>query len=627
MKLINKTYLLVLILIIAAAINLFLFYQDTNSQTTQSYSIIRLGDTKVTAESIASLSTSVANGNEEDKDRLDKQILQVENTINVIKNGGTIKEQNVEKIPTALISEYKELSTTWQEYKNKATQVRNTSVFDPEATKALNYLLQKNNELILLSDKMNREFESLDRDYNRHKEIANDLLEYSKDIGQQTLLISIGEGTDAKEQLKKEKIVFEIGIRKLLQISTLDLDIESVGEKHEELIPIPRENSNALRQIDPLWESMQTRITILEERALLSPEFNIAKQEMGISKEQFYENIDAILQEWSTVISNQESKEQTIIQIILIVDIIVFFLVLIVIRKSLSPLASISQALSKIKDGTYGEKIKYVGTDEIGQLVNNFNIMSSTIKEKDDEVKKTDIAKDEFLAMITHELKTPLVPIQGYSDILLSEHLGKLTDKQRERIGIIKSSSETLLSIISDLLDAQKLDLGQLRMKIENKNINKTINKAVIALKLEAESNNIEIVSNSKDIMINHDPERISQVLTNLMKNSIIAIKPNPGKIEVIVDDLPTEVKISIKDNGIGIPKDKQSNLFKKFYQVDVTLTREKGGSGLGLAICKGIINSHHGRIWTESVQNQGATFSFTIPKETSERRTPVNSD
>ena len=203
MKIISKTYLLVTILIIAAAINLFLFYQDADSQTTQSYSIIRLGDVKVTAESIASLSISVANGNEEDKDELDKQILQVENTINVIKNGGTIKEQNVEKIPTELISEYNELSTMWQEYKNKATQVRNTSVFDPEATKALNYILQKNNELILLADEMNREFENLDRDYNRHKEIAKDLLEYSKGIGQQTLLISIGEETDAKEKNKQ----------------------------------------------------------------------------------------------------------------------------------------------------------------------------------------------------------------------------------------------------------------------------------------------------------------------------------------------------------------------------------------------------------------------------------------
>jgi len=625
-KLISKTYLLVTILIIAAAINLFLFYQDTNSQTTQSYSIIRLGDIKVTAESIASLSTSIANGNIEDKENFDKQILEVENIINTIKSGGTIREQDVEKIPTSLISEYEKLSTSWEFYKNKATKVETTSVFDPEATKAMNYLLQKNNELILLTDNMNKEFENLDRNYNRHKEIAKDLLEYSKGIGQQTLLISIGEEIDAKEKLKEEKLDFEIGIRKLLQISTSDLDVESVGEIHEELIPIPRENSNALRQIDPLWESMQTRITILEERALLSPEFNNAKQEMNMAKESLYEDIDIILQEWSAIITSQGSNEQTIIQIILIIDIMVFFLVLIVIRQSLSPLTSISQALSKVKEGIYGEKIEYSGTDEVGQLVSNFNIMSNTIKEKEEEAKKTDIAKDEFLAMITHELKTPLVPIQGYSDILLSEHLGKLTDKQKERIGIIKSSSETLLAIISDLLDAQKLDLGQLRMKTEKKNINETIAKSVNALKLEAESNNIEIVSNSKDIIVNHDPERISQVITNLMKNSIIAIKPNPGKIEITVDDLPTEVKISVKDNGIGIAVDKQANLFKKFYQVDASLTREKGGSGLGLAICKGIIDNHYGKIWVQSTQNQGATFSFTIPKQVSNSKTPLNS-
>ena len=91
MKLISKTYLLVAILISAAVINLFLFYQDTNSQTTQSYSIIRVGDVKVTAESISALATSVASGNKDDKEQLDKQILEVENIVDIIKNGGKIK--------------------------------------------------------------------------------------------------------------------------------------------------------------------------------------------------------------------------------------------------------------------------------------------------------------------------------------------------------------------------------------------------------------------------------------------------------------------------------------------------------------------------------------------------------
>jgi len=625
-KLISKTYLLVAILIVAAIINLFLLYQDSNSQTTQSYSIIRVGDVKVGVESISALAISVASGNIQEKDQLDKQIQEVENIVDVIKNGGMINDQKLDKIPSSLISDYNKLATSWESYRSDAQYVEVTSVFDPEATKAMKYVLQKNSELILLTDDMVSEFESLGRDYNRHKQIAEELAENAQIIGQQTLLISIGEEDIVQDKLKEKTLQFEIGIRKLQQVSTSELDVKSVGTEHEELIPIPRENSVSLRQLDPLWESMLTRITILEERALLSPEFNVAKDKMNNQKELLYSDIDKLLQEWSAFITTQGSEEQTIIQLILVIDIAVFFLVLFVIRKSLSPLATITQAITRVREGTYGEKIEYESTDEIGQLVSNFNIMSNTIKEKEEEAKKIDIAKDEFLAMITHELKTPLVPIQGYSDILLSEHLGKLNDAQRERIDIIKSSSESLLAIISDLLDAQKLELGQLSMKKENINIKETIDKAIESLKPEAEQNKIEMISNVVDFSIKHDQERIIQVITNLIKNSLVAIEPNPGKIEILMENLPTEIKISVKDSGVGIPQEKQKDLFKKFYQVDTTLTRERGGSGLGLAICKGIIDNHMGKISVESIPNQGATFSFTIPKSSEQTNSPIDS-
>lgn len=626
MKLISKTYLLVAILITAAAINLFLFYQDTNSQTTQSYSILRVGDVKVSAESISALATSVAGGNFLDKERLDNQIQEVDQIVETIKNGGMIKGQVLDKIPPSLISDHNKLAASWESYKTKSQKVEITTVFDPKSIQAVNYVLQKNDEVIVLTDNMKKEFENLGRDYNRHKQIVEELSEYAKIIGQQTLLMSIGEEEDTQNKLKEKSLEFEIGIRKLLQVSTVGLDVESIGKEHEKLIPLPRENSNALRQLDPLWEAMQPKISILVESALLSPEFNSAKNEMNSQKELLYSDIDKLLLGWSTIITSQSSEEQSIIQIILVADIAVFILVLFVVRKSLSPLASITKAITRLKEGTYGEKIEYEGTDEVGQLVSSFNIMSNTIKEKEEEAKKTDVAKDEFLAMITHELKTPLVPIQGYSDILLSEHLGKLNDKQKERIGIIKSSSESLLSIISDLLDAQKLELGQLSMKKENINIKLTIDKAIESLKPEAAQNNIEIDSNAVNFTINHDQERIKQVMTNLIKNSLEAIKPKPGKIEIIMENLPTEIKISIKDNGIGIPKEKQKELFKKFYQVDATLTRERGGSGLGLAICKGIIENHMGHISMESISNQGTTFSFTIPKAPEQTKRPINS-
>ena len=327
-------------------------------------------------------------------------------------------------------------------------------------------------------------------------------------------------------------------------------------------------------------------------------------------------NLFLLYQDEKSGIFGEDSDQQTIIQILLGVDILTFFLVPVVIRQSLSPLKAINKALSRVKEGMYGEKITYKGDDEIGELVSSFNIMSDTIKEKEEIARKTEVAKDEFLAMITHELKTPLVPIQGYSDILLSEHLGELNEKQKKRLEIIKSSSATLLGIISDLLDVQKLEIGKLRMKKEDADIANSIEKSINALAPQAEKNQIQLTYDAKNVILVHDPERIKQVITNLIKNAMIAVEPKKGKISVNMEETPAEIKIGIKDNGIGIPKDKQEDLFKKFYQVDTTLTRERGGSGLGLAICRGIVENHGGKISFVSEEGKGSTFTFTIPKQ-----------
>ena len=625
MKLISKTYFLVSILIFAAALNLFLFYQDTHDDVNQAISVLKIADVKVNSEVIATSAISVASGNIQDKEILEKKIQSVENTIKTIKTGGIVDGQTIGRIPSSLNLEYEKSTISWENFKDSTLKIEKITVFDQEASNAINYILGKNNELVLAVNQLDKEIEDLDRDYSRHKEIVKDLLECSKIIGQQTLLISIGEGTNTQEELKNKRLQFEIGLRKILQISTLDLDVQSVGAIHEELIPLPREKSDSLRQLDPLWESMQPKIIILEDRALLSPEFNVVKNQMIENKQVFYSDIDNVLQKWSTEIVEHKSDNLIVVQIILAVDIGIFLIVLFVIRKSLNPFEAITQAISKIKEGMYGETIQYSGKDEVGQLVDNFNIMSKTIKEKEEEAKKTDVAKDEFLAMITHELKTPLVPIQGYSDILLSEHLGKLTSKQKERIRIIKSSSETLLSMISDLLDAQKLELGQLKLKRTTGGIRDTVEKAIKPFEIEAEAKSIKIISEGENIQIEHDSDRISQVIANLIKNSMNAIEVGKGEIKISIENNPKEVIIHIKDNGVGIPQDKQNDLFKKFYQVDATLTRERGGSGLGLAICKGIIDNHSGKIWVNSAPNQGATFSFSLPKEIPDKnKTPL---
>jgi len=226
--------------------------------------------------------------------------------------------------------------------------------------------------------------------------------------------------------------------------------------------------------------------------------------------------------------------------------------------------------------------------------------------------------------MITHELKTPLVPIQGYSDILIGEHLGPLNSTQKERLQIISSSAATLLQLISDLLDAQKLELGQLRIKKERNNVKNSIEKTILDMQPLAISNEVSLTYKvPKDTYAFYDDDRIKQVLTNLVKNSLKAVLPKTGKVEISIDEKPTEVVVSVKDNGRGIPANAIDDVFKKFYQVDTSSTREKGGSGLGLSICKGIVDAHGGRIWVQSEVSKGTTFSFTIPKN-EENRTPV---
>ncbi|MGH9999288.1 MAG: sensor histidine kinase [Nitrosopumilaceae archaeon] len=312
----------------------------------------------------------------------------------------------------------------------------------------------------------------------------------------------------------------------------------------------------------------------------------------------------------------RELQTKSIVQGLLGADIVFLFVVLFSTTRSLNPLKSLSVALARIKEGKYGEEIKYESNDEIGLIIDAFNAMSKALQEKVEKAKQHEIARDEFLAMITHELKTPLVPISGYADMMLKGHVGPITESQRERLEIIKTSSTSLLALISDLLDAQKLALGQLKFRKLVNNVKSTVEKSVELMAPQAIVDKIELTHNAKDdIYTTYDDERIRQVVNNLIKNSIKAVQPEIGKVNVTVEDFPTEAKISIKDNGRGIPKEAHDKIFKKFYQVDASLTREKGGSGLGLSICKSIVEAHGGKIWFESDVGKGTTFAFTLPK------------
>jgi PAS domain S-box-containing protein len=258
---------------------------------------------------------------------------------------------------------------------------------------------------------------------------------------------------------------------------------------------------------------------------------------------------------------------------------------------------------------------------EIYQAREKIEAREKQIEQQLKDLKKLSLVKDEFLAMITHELRTPLVPIQGFVDIMLSESAGPLNEKQKERLRIIKTSADMLLELISDILDSQKIELGQLNLNKKVYNISEIINETIIQMKPKSDFKDITITTDTQQVIYCMcDKIRITQVLSNLIANAMdFCPKPN-GKIHIKSYPESAYAKIVIKDNGVGISKANLEKIFVKFYQIDTTMTREHRGTGLGLSVCKGIVEAHGGKIWAKSKgRNKGTEIHILLPRNPNE--------
>ncbi len=253
-------------------------------------------------------------------------------------------------------------------------------------------------------------------------------------------------------------------------------------------------------------------------------------------------------------------------------------------------------------------------TSELEESNRQLRVAAEQISEQAKQLREADIKKSEFSAMITHELKTPLVSIIGYGSMLLNGKLGELSLNQRQKFQIMYKNAQRLSELIQDILDVQKLELGQLNLNIKQESAKDLIEQSINSLKPHAESKNVRLSNTVKsDSRLECDSGRIVQVLNNLVNNGIKFSPPN-SSIEISAELVDHSVVFSVQDSGIGIPAEKQSKLFTKFYQVDTSLTRKAGGTGLGLVISKGIVEAHNGKIWFESEAGKGSIFSFTLP-------------
>jgi PAS domain S-box-containing protein len=232
------------------------------------------------------------------------------------------------------------------------------------------------------------------------------------------------------------------------------------------------------------------------------------------------------------------------------------------------------------------------------------------------ERKHVEQMKDDFVSVVSHELRTPLTSIRGSLGLLAGGVAGALPERAGVLLDIAAKNSERLVRLINDILDIEKIESGEMGFRLIPQDLMLLVEQAVESNQTYGQPYGIalRIVESVSGVRVRADADRIQQVLTNLLSNAV-KFSPREGVVEVGVMAGRGRALIRVSDHGKGIPPGFRSRIFEKFAQADATSTRQQGGTGLGLTISKAIVERHGGRIWFETVEDEGTTFFVELPE------------
>jgi signal transduction histidine kinase len=250
-------------------------------------------------------------------------------------------------------------------------------------------------------------------------------------------------------------------------------------------------------------------------------------------------------------------------------------------------------------------------------LSEQLRLTSNRLKKSNDKLKALDEAKDEFVSMASHQLRTPLTSIKGYISMVLEGDAGEINETQKQMLGQAFFSSQRMVYLISDLLNVSRLKTG--KFVIEPK-------PAYLPDIVESEMQQLIEGASAKNLTLSYtkpkefptlllDEMKIRQVIMNFTDNAIY-YTPSGGKIQVSLKETPKAVEFTVKDSGIGVPKEQQHKLFEKFFRADNARKSRPDGTGLGLFMARKVIVAQGGSIIFQSAEGKGSTFGFSFPKE-----------
>ncbi|MCJ7570886.1 MAG: ATP-binding protein [Candidatus Thermoplasmatota archaeon] len=332
---------------------------------------------------------------------------------------------------------------------------------------------------------------------------------------------------------------------------------------------------------------------------------------LSISIYFFYTMIES-----STVIVLPETVEviKIIVLIIILIAINTVIISFFISRFISKPIVKIYNATKEIEKGNYNVNLDIKTGDEIEMLSKAFNQTTLALGKMAEERKELDSAKTEFLSMTSHELRSPMTPMKVQLQMLEEGYFGKLSKKQKESINIIARNADRLDNIICDFLEISRIEAARLRFDFRETDIVQTIRETVKFMDGFAKEKNIKLEIDVGEIpIILADPDRISQVLRNLINNAIKFSNEN-SNIIISAHKKDDYILFSVHDYGCGLTPENQIRVFEPFYQVENANRNLHDGTGLGLAVCRGIVKSQKGKIWVKSKINHGSKFYFTFP-------------
>lgn len=271
-------------------------------------------------------------------------------------------------------------------------------------------------------------------------------------------------------------------------------------------------------------------------------------------------------------------------------------------RYIIKPIKDITKATKEVSAGNFDIDLKIIREDEIGELTNNFNKMAK-------ELKNIEYLRKDFTNNVSHEFKTPIASIQGFTKLLKSSDLSE--EERAEYIDIIIEETDRLSNLSSNILKLSSIENQEIIVNKKEFSLDEQIRKSVLILENRWSKKNIDFKFKLIPLKVYADEELLYQVWVNLLDNAIKFSNDN-GKIEIKMYLNENIVDIEIKDNGIGIEESKKERIFEKFYQTDSSHSQD--GSGLGLAIVKRIIKLSEGNIEVKSKIGEGTSFKISLP-------------